>query len=136
LGYITAHVSLAEHLRQFLHPWSVSALAIETGMFLLRNDDELRCKPDLNEAQRLREKLQQIDGIHTHETQTNFILCQFESGHTAAELKDYLARQHHLLIRDASNFKGLTPRHFRIAAQTPAENDALVTAIRQFVKTV
>ena len=136
LGYITAHVSLTEHLRQFLRPWSVSALAIETGKFLLRNDDELRCKPDLNEAQRLREKLQQIDGIHTHETQTNFILCQFESGHTAAELKDYLARQHHLLVRDASNFKGLTPRHFRIAAQTPAENDALVTAIRQFVKTV
>ena len=74
--------------------------------------------------------------MFTQETQTNFILAQFESRHTAAELKDYLARQHHLLIRDASNFKGLTPRHFRIAAQTPAENDALVAAIRQFVKSV
>jgi threonine-phosphate decarboxylase len=111
-------------------------LAIEAGKFLLRNDDELRCTPDLNEAQRLRDKLQQIDGILTQETQTNFILCQFESGHTAAELKDYLARQHHLLIRDASNFKGLTPRHFRIAARTPAENDALVAAIQEFVKSV
>jgi threonine-phosphate decarboxylase len=136
LGYITAHASLTAHLRQFLRPWSVSALAIETGKFLLSNDDELRCTPDLNEAQRLRDKLQQIDGILTQETQTNFILCQFESGHTAAELKDYLARQHHLLIRDASNFKGLTPRHFRIAARTPAENDALVAAIQEFVKSV
>ena len=136
LGYITAHASLTAHLRQFLRPWSVSALAIETGKFLLGNDDELRCTPDLNEAQRLRDKLQQIDGILTQETQTNFILCQFESGHTAAELKDYLARQHHLLIRDASNFKGLTPRHFRIAARTPAENDALVAAIQEFVKSV
>ena len=136
LGYITAHASLTAHLRQFLRPWSVSALAIETGKFLLSNDDELRCTPDLNEAQRLRDKLQQIDGILTQETQTNFILCQFESGHTAAELKDYLARQHHLLIRDASNFKGLTPRHFRIAARTPAENDVLVAAIQEFVKSV
>ena len=133
LGYITAHASLTAHLRQFLRPWSVSALAIEAGKFLLRNDDELRCTPDLNEAQRLRDELQQIDGIFTQETQTNFILAQFESRHTAAELKDYLARQHHLLIRDASNFKGLTPRHFRIAAQTPAENDALVAAIQEFV---
>jgi len=133
LGYITAHASLTAHLRQFLRPWSVSVLAIEAGKFLLRNDDELRCTPDLNEAQRLRDELQQIDGIFTQETQTNFILAQFESRHTAAELKDYLARQHHLLIRDASNFKGLTPRHFRIAAQTPAENDALVAAIQEFV---
>ena len=133
LGYITAHASLTAHLRQFLRPWSVSVLAIEAGKFLLRNDDELRCTPDLNEAQRLRDELQQIDGIFTQETQTNFILAQFTSGHTAAQLKDYLARQHHLLIRDASNFKGLTPRHFRIAAQTPAEDDALVAAIQEFV---
>ena len=133
LGYITAHTSLTAHLRQFMHPWSVSALAIETGKFLLRNDNELRCTPDLNEVQRLRNKLKQIDGILTQETQTNFILCQFESGHTAAELKDYLAREHHILIRDASNFRGLTPHHFRIAAQTPAENDALVSAIREFM---
>ena len=144
LGYITAHASLTAHLRQFLRPWSVSALAIEAGKFLLRNDDELRCTPDLNEAQRLREELQQIEGIITQETQTNFILCQcvphfdveeFENG-SAAQLKDYLARQHQMLIRDCSNFKGLTPRHFRIAAQTPAENDALVAAIRQFVKSM
>ena len=86
LGYITAHASLTAHLRQFLRPWSVSALAVEAGKFLLRNDDELRCTPDLNEAQRLRDKLQQIDSIITQETQTNFILAQFEVGHTAAEL--------------------------------------------------
>ena len=49
------------------------------------------------------------------------------------ELKDYLAREHHMLIRDASNFRSLTPYHFRIASQTPAENDALVEAIKQFI---
>ena len=39
-----------------------------------------------------------------------------------------------MLIRDASNFKGLTPHHFRVAAQTAAENDELVAAIRTFIK--
>ena len=53
--------------------------------------------------------------------------------HTAEELKDYLAREHHMLIRDASNFRSLTPYHFRVASQTPAENDALVEAIKQFI---
>ena len=132
LGYITAHASLTQHLRRFLRPWSVSALSVEAGKFLMQHDD-LRCKPDLNEAQRLRDMLQQIDGILTQETHTNFMLCQFESNHTAADLKDYLACEHHLLIRNASNFRGLTQRHFRVAAQTPAENDALVAAIKQFV---
>ena len=53
--------------------------------------------------------------------------------HTAIELKEYLAKEHHMLIRDASNFKGLTSHHFRVASQTPEENDALVEAINLFI---
>ena len=131
LGYITAHASLTEHLRRFLRPWSVSALSVEAGKFLMQHSI-LRCKPDLNEALRLRDMLQQTDGIQTQETHTNFMLCQLENGR-ASDLKNYLANEHHMLIRDASNFRGLTPRHFRVAAQSPAENDALVEAIRQYL---
>ena len=135
LGYVTGHASLISHMRSYLRPWSVSALAVEAGKFLL-SDDSLRCRPNLNEAQRLRDRLSQIDGIMTQETHTNFMLCQFEDDRlTAADLKDYLAREHHLLIRDASNFRGLTQRHFRIAAQSPRENDALVEAIKDFLRT-
>ena len=54
--------------------------------------------------------------------------------HTAAELKEYLAHNHGILIRDASNFRGLTPQHFRVAAQSPAENDALVAAIKKYME--
>jgi threonine-phosphate decarboxylase len=132
LGYITAHASLTEHIRRFMRPWTVSALSVEAGKFLLAHE-ELRCEPDLNEALRLREHLEYVDGIITHETATNFMLCRLERG-TAAELKDYLARQHGMLIRDASNFRGLTPQHFRVAAQSPQENDALVSAIQQYLQ--
>lgn len=132
LGYITAHEKLIDYLRYFIRPWSVSALAIEAGKFLL-SDDAFRCHPDMNEAQRLRDHLQQIDGVLTQETQTNFMLCQLEDG-SAADLKDYLARRHGMLIRDASNFRGLTERHFRVAAQSPAENDALVSAIKEYLR--
>ena len=38
-----------------------------------------------------------------------------------------------MLIRDASNFRGLTSQHFRVAAQTPAENDELIRAIQSFI---
>ena len=72
-----------------------------------------------------------IEGIETLDTQTNFFLCTIRQA-TAAQLKEYLALEHGILIRDASNFTGLTPHHFRIATQSPTENDALVAAIRNY----
>ena len=131
LGYITAHESLTAKIRQYLRPWSVSALALEAGKFLLQHD-ELICKPDLQEAKRLAKRLEELPDIEVTPTQTNFMLCRMKQ-HTAAELKDYLAGEHRMLIRDASNFRSLTPYHFRMASQTPAENDALVEAINQLM---
>jgi len=131
LGYITAHDSLTAQIRRHLRPWSVSTLAMEAGKFLLQHD-ELICKPDLQEAQRLARRLEQLSDIAVTPSQTNFMLCRLVQ-HTAAELKDYLAREYHMLIRDASNFKGLTAHHFRIASQTPEENDTLAEAINKFL---
>ena len=131
LGYITAHEQLTEQLRRYLRPWSVSALAVEAGKYLLQHE-ELLCQPDLAEARRLRDALLQLPGISVAPTQTNFMLCCLAHG-TAAALKEYLATQHGILIRDASNFRGLTPQHFRIAAQSPVENDALISAISHFL---
>ena len=144
LGYITANASLTALLRQQMRPWAVNALAIEAGKFLMANGQALR--PDLKEAQRLRGQLHALKGISVDETCTNFMLCKidgstavpagFPANHTASRLKEYLVCEHKMLIRDASNFNGLTPFHFRIAAQTPAENDALVAAIQQFLSNI
>ena len=47
--------------------------------------------------------------------------------------KVILPEEHGILIRDASNFVGLNEQFFRIAAQTPEENDRLVAAIATFM---
>ena len=54
---------------------------------------------------------------------------------TSVELKNWLMEHHGILIRDASNFRGLDVHCFRVAAQTPAENDALIAAIKAFKAT-
>jgi len=130
LGYIVAAPRLAALLRRHLRPWSVSALAVEAGKYLLAHQ-ELRVCPDFQEAARLRTLLNAIPGITVSPTDTTFMLCHIE-GHSAAELKDWLLRRHGLLIRDASNFTGLLPGHFRVASQSPGENDALVSAVSSF----
>jgi len=135
LGYITASASIISRLREQYRPWAVNALSLEAGKWLVCRG--MTAIPDLKsylaETRRLRLMLNAIDGIETLDTQTNFFLCTIQQA-TAAELKDYLAHEHGILIRDASNFTGLTSHHFRIATQSSAENDALVAAIQQFVK--
>ena len=39
-----------------------------------------------------------------------------------------------ILIRDASNFHTLSPKHFRIAVQTPAENEKLIKALTEWTR--
>ena len=135
IGYVVASPTVVGMLRRYVRPWSVNALAIEAGRWLLNHD--LKAVPDLpaylEETQRLRQQLNLIPGIETAPTHTNFILGRVATI-TAACLKDALARHHHILIRDASNFSGLTPHHFRVSAQTPEENNFLVRAIRTAMK--
>ena len=130
LGYITASARIISKLREQYRPWAINALSLEAGKWLVSHEavaiQDLRSY--LAETQRLRSMLNEIDGIEAFGTQTNFFLCTIKQA-TAAQLKEYLAREHGILIRDASNFTGLTPHHFRIATQSPAENDALVAAL-------
>ena len=132
LGYVTASSAIIRRLREQYRPWAINALSLEAGKWLVeRGKTAIPDLPSyLAETQRLRTMLNGIEGIETLDTQTNFFLCTIASA-TAAQLKEYLAREHGILIRDASNFTGLTPHHFRIATQSPAENNALVAAIAQ-----
>ncbi|MBR5170956.1 MAG: aminotransferase class I/II-fold pyridoxal phosphate-dependent enzyme [Muribaculaceae bacterium] len=133
LGYVTASARIISHLREQYRPWAINALSLEAGKWLVSHDAvAIKDLPSyLGETERLRTMLNEIDGIEAFDTQTNFFLCTIKRA-TAAELKDYLALEHGILIRDASNFTSLTPHHFRIATQSPAENDALIDAIQQF----
>ena len=134
LGFITAQAGIISLLREQYRPWAINALSLEAGKWLVERGET--AIPDLNsylaETQRLRRALDGIDRIGIMETMTNFFLCTIREA-TASELKEYLAREHGILIRDASNFTGLTPHHFRIATQSPDQNDALVAAIRFFL---
>ena len=133
LGCVTASARVISRLREQYRPWAINALSLEAGKCLVEQGKT--AIPDLRsylaETQRLQSMLNGIDGIETLDTQTNFFLCTIRQA-TAAQLKEYLAREHGILIRDASNFTGLTPHHFRIATQSPAENDALVAAIKNY----
>ena len=130
VGYITASRSLLEPLRQRRCPWAIGTLISETARYLCCHADDyaLPLTDILKERARVGEALTATGLMDVHPSQTHMLLCRLHEGR-ASELKERLARQHGILIRDASNFQGLTPAHFRIAVQGREADDALIQAI-------
>ena len=133
LGYVVASPIIIDRLRAIRQPWTVNALAIEAGKYLVEHDPQLL--PDMNayiaEAQRLKAGLEAIDGLMVMDTQTHYMLVNIDWANVL-ELKNWLVEHHGILIRDASNFHGLDDHCFRVAAQTLEENDALLNAIKAY----
>lgn len=133
IGYAVGNPWLIARFKSGRMPWSVNQLAIEGAKYLLGHCEDYPIDAAVlnSEALRIGRALEQV-GVVIEPTDCNMLLCQLPQG-TAAELKEYLVNRHGILIRDASNFWGLTERHFRVAALTPAENDLLINAITEWI---
>lgn len=138
LGYVTACTDLIQKILRYRMPWSVNSLAIEAGLYFLSHSDEAYLDRDwyLNESQWLRSQLMLLSPqVEILPTKTHFMLGCLSEGNVK-EMKDYLAKRHGILIRDASNFAGLDEHYFRIAAQTRGENEILINAIKEWLHLV
>lgn len=133
LGYFTACEELLHDIRVQRMPWSVNQLAIEAGHYLLRfaSEYDIDIPLLLKEKERLVQSLLSIGVMEVWPSDTHYMLVQLRMGRAAA-LKEYMATEHGILIRDASNFEGLNEHFFRIATQTPEENDKLIEGIKKW----
>lgn len=134
IGYAIANSNLLVRLKKWRMPWSINGITIESAKYLLDNIKSYNIDAQSlhSEALRIADELGGY-GIEIVPTDCNFILCRLPYG-TAAELKQYLIDEAGILIRDASNFEGLTDKHFRVAAQSAEENDLLLLNIKKFLQ--
>lgn len=135
LGYLTGTDSLLDPIRRQRMPWSVNQVAIDAGHYLIHHRDEFHFDLDALLAERdyVATELKKLGIIDVWPSDTHILLCRLRFGYASA-LKDYLAEEHGILIRDASNFEGLDRSFFRIAVQTREENDTLIKAITQWMQ--
>lgn len=133
IGYAVASADVADSMRALRMPWSVNSVAIEAAKYLLdhRGDYGIDAGTLHGEALRMSAALMEA-GVEVVPTDCNFFLAVLPD-RSAAELKEWLVSRHGLLIRDASNFEGLSSRHFRVAAQGSDENDRLINALREWM---
>lgn len=133
LGYVLAAPELVEHLRAAQEPWSVGALALAAGRSCLADQEFIaqtrRLVPEARE--RLRARLQAINGLEPLAGAANYLLVKLTHPQWQADRLRRALLEKGLLIRDASNFKGLDERFFRVAVRSDQENARLLTALQE-----
>lgn len=132
LGYMLGDQQLIEYISCFGQPWSVNALAIEAGKFLLQHGEE--GLPDaenlLARQQCFSNRIAAIPGFRPLPSHTSFFLI--ETDYDSTRLKPYLLEKYGVLIRDASNFRGLDHHYFRVNTLTDEKNELLLKGLAEF----
>lgn len=133
IGYIVAGSAFMQSLRNLKMPWSVNRIAIEAGYYIYRNKQKVALPLErlLKETAVLQQILHAVTGWDIRPSSTHYFLVKTTNNITAAALKQWLVQEHGILIRDAANFRGLTPFYFRIACQQPEHNQLLIEALKQ-----
>ena len=138
LGYgIYFDKNLEKEISEKKEPWSVNNIAEIAGLTVL--DDTKYIEETLKwiaeEKTYVYEKLNEINGIKVYETEVNFITGKideklFSEGLNVKILREKMLEQG-ILIRDASNFKFLDERFFRLAIKDRKNNDRVIETLKK-----
>lgn len=131
LGYLLAAAEVAARLGGAQEPWSVSTLAQAAGRACLADAAFMAQTRESvgRERERLFQQLAAVPGLKPFPGAANYLLVKLIApGWTAAGLRSRLLPQG-LVIRDASNFKGLDQRFFRVAVRGREDNERLAAAL-------
>jgi threonine-phosphate decarboxylase len=130
LGYaVCGDTELINTIYSVRQPWSVSTIAQAMGIAALDMEDIIprtRAFVDRERAFLVRE-LSAL-GLKSFLSQTNYILVKSDKG-----LYDALL-EHDILIRDCSNYRGLTEGFYRLAVKSNADNRLLISALKEVLK--
>jgi len=140
LGYgIYFDKNLEKKIAEKKEPWSVNNIAEMAGITVLDDVEyiEKTLKWITKEKKYMYEKLNEILGIKAYKTEVNFICVkikdeQASKGMTVKKLSGKMLERG-ILIRDASNFKFLDERFFRLAIKDRRSNDRIIRVLKEIL---
>lgn len=127
LGFlISGNETLLERIRESRQPWGVSLIAQEMGLAALSQEGFVTDtrKRIAEERMFLQESMKKL-GIRVVPSEANFIFFQTEEDFAEKLMEE------NILVRDCSNFSGLTKGWFRVAVRTQEENRRLIEAMER-----
>lgn len=136
LGYLLGAAALLDRLATIQEPWSVNTLAQAMGRACLRDADYMEHSRVLVQRERedLLQGLKSLPGLQPFDSAVNYLLVKINrQDFTAASLQKALLSRR-IVIRDASNFRGLDARFFRVAVRAREENQQLLEGLGHFLR--
>lgn len=139
IGFAIAQPDIISRLQRLAMPWSVNSLACEAVAYILQNESAANAFVAETQTFLVRERnriLTRYAGhphIHWYRSCTSFMLARLKGGHRAPQVCAELAR-HLILIRDCSNFMGLTDRYIRVSLKSTAENQRFVERLADLLE--
>jgi threonine-phosphate decarboxylase len=161
IGYLIAAPAIVARLRRCLQPWTVTTAAEYAALASIDDDEYLQRTIELiaTESERLTDRIWDVPGLRpawpgpdrpsSAPPMANFVLVSLvDTPWTSLQLQDALARRG-LLVRECSNYSGLevgsivtgpglafeTRGHVRFCVRTPGENDMLMGALNDLMRT-
>jgi threonine-phosphate decarboxylase len=124
VGFLVAAPATIAAFAEVMWPWSVNSLGQAAVRFLAAAGPALdafvaESRSYLNQQrQELWQRLRPIPGLKLYPSTTSFMLIRLPEGLSAAAVYSHLA-QDRILIRNCSNFQGLSDRFIRISPKGP-----------------
>ena len=136
LGYLLAAPELTARLAEAQEPWSVNTMAQAMGRTCLADREYISRTRTLIKRERefLLDRLAAVPGLTSFPSVVNYLLVKLtRPGMTAATLREQMLA-HRIVIRDASNFRGLDERFFRLAVRGRKENERMLKALEECLR--
>lgn len=132
MAYAVANEAIVLALNEHLPPWPITNLASCAVVAALADHSFAERTRQHNDGRRTRLS-SDLDalGIHTYSSVANFLLFRLPDGTSAKRLWTHRIAEHHMVLRDCSNYEALPPKHLRTAIRTAEENDKLIGAVAQ-----
>jgi threonine-phosphate decarboxylase len=127
IGFGVSTRLVIEKFSSYMLPWSVNSLAQAAVKYIMRANPEMdifieNSKNFIHEEKkRFIEKLSVVSDLMVFPSETSFLLICLPEKHEAARVCESMAREK-ILIRNCSNFKGLSSQFIRIAMREKETN--------------
>jgi threonine-phosphate decarboxylase len=131
IGYLIAHKDVINFLQKRQPPWNINIIAQVAAKFILNDKEYIQKTKVFIEKERrfLFEKILNIKGLIPFPSVTNFILIKIRNNNSCYLTKK-LIKDYGILIRDCSNFRGLSNNKFiRVAIRLHSENVKLINVL-------
>lgn len=136
IGFVKASPALIRPLAARALPWSVNSLAQAAVRWLMTHsepvDQFLSGSRRFLEKEKVRieEYIHETSGVRCFPSAASFVLMRLPRGLTAPRVWAHMA-DNRILIRDCSNFEGLSDAFIRISLKSEAENQRAARLLTQ-----